>query len=159
MKHLRKYESFSEEALYNKWKEFIDSLIDIFEEFEDNGWYWSSGRKSHYDGRGKSISLDWWPRFNCIMLNCRHSVYQKSYEVDYTGYFYDSKIIWDTKDFKLINSIEKNDDIEKISEELEDFIVAIKRLNDFTNVDFSFSYNNRGGELKIVIQGFVKIKI
>jgi hypothetical protein len=66
MKHLRKYESFSEEALYNKWKEFIDSLIDIFEEFEDNGWYWSSGSKK---GRNKSISLDFWHEFNCIMLN------------------------------------------------------------------------------------------
>lgn len=158
MKHLRKYESFSEEALYNKWKEFIDSLIDIFDEFEDNGWYWSSGSKK---GRNKSISLDWWPEFNCIMLNDADDYMpaQKSYEVDYTGQFKNSDIIWNTKDFKLINSIEKNDDIEKISEESEDFLVAIKRLNDATGVDFSFSYNSKGGELKIVIQGFVKIKI
>jgi hypothetical protein len=155
MKHLRKYESFSEEALYNKWKEFIDSLIDIFEEFEDNGWYWSSGSKK---GRNKSISLDFWPEFNCIMLNDKDDYIpaQKSYEVDYTGHFKSGEIIWNTEYF---NYIEKSDDIEKISEELEDFLVAINRLNDATGVDFSFSYNSKGGELKIVIQGFVKIKI
>jgi hypothetical protein len=155
MKHLRKYESFSEEALYNKWREFIDSLIDIFEEFEDNGWYWSSGSKK---GRNKSISLDFWPEFNCIMLNDKDDYIpaQKSYEVDYTGHFKSGEIIWNTEYF---NYIEKSDDIEKISEELEDFLVAINRLNDATGVDFSFSYNSKGGELKIVIQGFVKIKI
>lgn len=153
MKNLRKYESFSEEALYNKWREFIDLLIEIFEEFEDDGWYWSSGRKH---GRNKSISLDWWPEFNCIMLKGEDNYIpaQKNYKIDYTGYFENGEIIWDTKDF---NYVEKNDDIEKISEELEDFLVAIKRLNDYTGVNFSFSYNNRGGELKIVIRGFVKI--
>lgn len=155
MKHLRKYESFSEEALYNKWKEFIDSLIDIFEEFEDNGWYWSSGSKK---GRNKSISLDWWPEFNCIMLNDADDYIpaQKSYEVDYTGHIKNGEIICDTKDFEYLKS---DNEVEKIKEELEDFLVAIKRLNDATNVDFSFSYNSKGGELKIVIQGFVKIKI
>lgn len=173
MKHLRKYESFSEEELYNKWKTFIESLIDNFQEFEDNDWYWSSGSKSGRNSLwNKSISLDFWPEFNCIMLNDKDDRIpaQKIYEVDYTGHFKNGEIIWNTKDFK---SIEYIDDITKKLEELEDFIVAIKRLNDATGIDFSFSYNNKEffkfdrqsrtniptgfGDLKIVIRGFVKI--
>lgn len=155
MKHLRKYESFSEEALYEKWREFIDSLIEIFEEFEDDGWYWSSGYKH---GRNRSISLDWWPEFNCIMLKDEDDYIpaKKDYKIDYTGHFKSGEIIWDTKDFEYLKS---DNEIDKIKEESENFIVAIKRLNDATNVDFSFSYNSKGGELKMVIRGFVKIKI
>jgi hypothetical protein len=153
MMHLKKYESFSEEDLYNKWKGFIDSLIEIFEEFEDEGWHWSTGSKT---GKHKSISLDW-PEFNCIMLKDEEFYIpaEKNYNIDYTGNFKNGEIIWDTKDF---NYKEKNKEVIRVSEESKDFIVAIKRLNELTGVDFSFSYNNKGGESRIVIRGFVKIK-
>lgn len=161
--HLKKYESFSEEDLYNKWKGFIDSLIEIFEEFEDEGWHWSTGSKT---SRHKSISLDWWPEFNCIMLKDgefyidEDSAWwvppEKNYNIDYTGHFKNGEIIWDTKDF---NYKEKDKEVIRVSEESKDFIVAIKRLNELTDVNFSFSYNNKGGESRIVIRGFVKIKL
>jgi len=140
MKHLKKYESFSEEDLYNKWKEFIQSLIETFLDFEDNGWYWST----HPD--------------ICVMLKDEESYIppEKNYNIDYTGYFRNGEIIWDTKEF---NYKEKNKEVIDISEESKDFIVSIKRLHDITGVNFSFSYNNKGGELKIVIRGFVKIKL
>lgn len=166
MIHLKKYESYSreniQERLYGKWKEFIDSLIEIFEEFEDSGWYWSTGKKAHYDGRGKSISLDWWPEFNCIMLNSDddNDVYipanQRNVEVDVTGYFLDGDIKFDTN---IVKWGKYDDKVKKVKEEKQDFIVAVKRLYDATGVDFSFSYNNKGGEFKIVIRGIVKIEI
>lgn len=159
MKHLKKFNEsntiINEDELYYKWKDFIESLIFCFLEFEDNGWYWSSGSKT---GRNKSISLDWWPEFNCIMLKDEefYITAEKNYNIDYTGHFKNGEIVWETKDF---NYKEKNKEVINISEESKDFIVAIKRLNDITGVNFSFSYNNKGGELRIVIRGFVKIKL
>ncbi len=158
MKHLKRFNEsiiYDEEELYKKWKEFIQSLIETFLDFEDNGWYWSTGSKT---GRNKSISLDWWPEFNCVMLKGEESYIpsEKSYNIDYTGYFKNGEIIWDTKEF---NYKEKNKEVIDISEESKDFIVSIKRLHDITGVNFSFSYNSKGGELKIVIRGFVKIKL
>jgi hypothetical protein len=158
MNHLKKYENFSTDSftnkLYNKWRSFIDSLIENFEEFEDSGWHWSSGSMKN---RNKLISLDWWPEFNCIMLHSGDDYVpsKKDYDVDYTGHFEDGKLVWETKEF---NYKQRSKEVIKVSEELKDFTVSVKRLNDITGVNFSFSYNNKGGELRIVIRGVVKIK-
>jgi len=155
MKHLKRFNEsntiIDEDQLYNKWKDFIESLIFSFLEFEDNGWYW----RTEPVNVEKSISLDWWPEFNCIMLKDGdfYTPPEKNYNIDYTGQFKNGEIIWDTKDF---NYKEKNKKVIDVSEESKDFIVAIKRLHDETGVNFYFSYNNKGGESRIVIRGFVK---
>jgi hypothetical protein len=38
-------------------------------------------------------------------------------------------------------------------EEAENFLTAVKRIQSETGLDFNFSYNNRGGEKRIIIQG------
>jgi hypothetical protein len=158
MKHLKRFNEsiiYDEEELYKKWKEFIESLIETFLDFEDNDWYWSTGSKS---GIYKSISLDWWPEFKCVMLKGEYDyvpVKDIDYLVDYTGYFRKGDIFWESEEF--VEKVENKN--KEAFEEVQDFIVNIKRLNDTTGVDFKFSYNNKGGDLKIVIMGFVKVKI
>jgi hypothetical protein len=43
----------------------------------------------------------------------------------------------------------------KITQEFDDFLVAVKRIQAEIGVDFKFSYNNKGGEWRIIIQGAV----
>jgi hypothetical protein len=157
MKHLKRFNEDIEtnyNRLYDKWKYFIESIIEVFVEFEDNGWYWSTGSEN---SRNKWISLDWWPEFHCVMLKGEedYTSSEKNYTFDYTGSFRNGKITWETKDFK---HDQKNEEVNRVLEELEDFIVAIKRLNDIDGVVSSFSYNNKGGESKIILRGFVKVK-
>jgi hypothetical protein len=54
------------------------------------------------------------------------------------------EILWETK--KGIKSFEK-------SEDFQDFIVAIKRIQEEIGLGFGFSYNNLGGDKRIIIQG------
>jgi hypothetical protein len=81
------------------------------------------------------------------MKNQRDFIDDKAFE--FTGSINSNgEILWITKKGK--KSIEK-------SEEFQDFIVAIKRLQEETGLDFKFGYNNldyevRGGK-KIIIQG------
>ena len=43
----------------------------------------------------------------------------------------------------------------KEREEAEDFLVAVKRLQSEIGIGFEFSYNNRGGEKRIILQGSI----
>jgi transcriptional regulator with XRE-family HTH domain len=43
----------------------------------------------------------------------------------------------------------------KEREEAEDFLVSVKRLQSEIGIGFKFSYNNRGGEKRIIIQGSI----
>lgn len=139
MKYLKRFNESMEEQIYNQ---VLDSIKDCFQEFEDNGWKWSQG--SSVDDR---LSYHPIPHFKYIMKNQRDFIDDKAFEftgsVDSNG-----EILWITKKGK--KSIEK-------SEEFQDFIVAIKRLQEETGLDFKFGYNNldyevRGGK-KIIIQG------
>ena len=61
------------------------------------------------------------------------------------------EIKWETKD--LTDDKFKDLIDGPVLEEAENFLVAVKRLHDDTGLDFYFSYNNRGGERRIIIQG------
>jgi len=139
MKYLKRFNESMEEQIY---KQVLDSIKDCFQEFEDNGWKWSG---VYYDD--SHLSYHPIPHFKYIMKNQRDFIDDKAFEftgsVDSNG-----EILWITKKGK--KSIEK-------SEEFQDFIVAIKRLQEETGLDFKFGYNNldyevRGGK-KIIIQG------
>jgi hypothetical protein len=59
-----------------------------------------------------------------------------------------------TGDIKSDGSIDWKSNIdENDSEDGKDFLVAVKRIQQETGLDFNFSYNNRGGERRIIIQG------
>lgn len=153
MKYLKKFNE--SEMVYQIWNQFMDTIKECFLEFEDNGWYWSSG--SEHPNAAKRFSLDWPPHFNCIMLKDGYEYVpaqnRKEY-IDWTGRITsDGEVIWDTKDL----TDKKFGDITEgpISEEAENFLVAVKRIQQETGNDFYFSYNNRGGDLKIIIQGRV----
>lgn len=152
MKYLRNFNE-SESSMYGNWNKFMDTIKECFLEFEDVGWYWSSG--SEHPNAPKRFSLDWPPEFNCIMLKDDYEYlpaqWRKEY-IDWTGRITsDGEIIWDTKDLtdKRFGDISEG----PIYEEAQDFLVAIKRICEETETGFYFSYNNRGGDLKIIIQG------
>jgi hypothetical protein len=141
MKHLRKFNESVEEQIY---KQVLDSIKDCFQEFEDNGWYWVS------DVSYPALSWRKHSNFNCRMMNKEESdprnwtlnkdPYEKS--IDITGQIKsDGSIDWES-------NIDQTD-----GEDGKDFLVAVKRLHDETGLDFRFSYNNRGGERRIIIQG------
>ena len=139
MKYLRKFNESVEEQIYNQ---VLDSIKDCFQEFEDNGWYWIS------DVSYPGISVWQMPNFNCRMINKHDSdprnwhTNEKEGSIDITGSMKsDGSINW-----------EMNED-ETDSEDGKDFLVAVKRLHEETGLDFNFSYNNRGGEKRIIIQG------
>lgn len=158
MKYLKKFNDNHDQymnMMYQIWNQFMDSIKENFLEFEDKGWYWSSG--SEHPNASKRFSLDWPPEFNCIMLKEGDEYVpaemRKEY-IDWTGRITsDGEVIWDTKDL----TDKKFGDITEgpILEEAEDFLISIKRIQQETGNDFYFSYNNRGGELKIIIQGRV----
>ena len=141
MKHLRKFNESVEEQIY---KQVLDSIKDCFQEFEDNGWYWVS------DVSYPGISVWQNPNFNCRMMNKEESD-PRNWTLNENPY---EKNIDITGDIKSDGSIdwEMNED-ETDSEDGKDFLVAVKRLHDETGLDFRFSYNNRGGERRIIIQG------
>ena len=141
MKYLKSFNESMENQIY---QQVLDSIKDCFQEFEDNGWHWIS------DVSYPGISIWQNPNFNCRMMNKEESdprnwKFRKlllNRFIDITGEIKsDGSINW-----------EMNED-ETDSEDGKDFLVAVKRLHDETGLDFKFSYNNRGGERRIIIQG------
>ena len=147
MKYLKRFNESMEEQIYNQ---VLDSIKDCFQEFEDNGWHWIINPSSVYGEEQPGISVWHSPQFNCRMMNKEESdprnwgkkkdPYEK--KIDITGDIKsDGSIDWKS-------NIDEND-----SEDGKDFLVAVKRIQQETGLDFNFSYNNRGGERRIIIQG------
>ena len=147
MKHLKRFNESVEEQIY---KQVLDSIRECFLEFEDNGWHWIISPSSVYGREQLDISVWHSPQFNCRMMNKEESdprnwgkkkdPYEK--KIDITGDIKsDGSIDWKS-------NIDEND-----SEDGKDFLVAVKRIQQETGLDFNFSYNNRGGERRIIIQG------
>lgn len=166
MKYLKKFNENIEEQIYNQ---VLDRIKECFLEFEDNGWYWI--KDVSYPG----ISVYESPKFNCRMMT-KEDVYQPSDRrnlLDWTGEINsDGEITWDTKELKGHNLTKKVDsdnnttwsmsekkeefkEGSKEREEAEDFLVAVKRLQSEIGIGFEFSYNNRGGEKRIILQGSI----
>jgi len=171
MKYLKKFNESIEDQIYNQ---VLDRIKECFLEFEDNGWYWIS------DVSYPGISIWKNPQFNCRMVH-REEVYQPSDRrdlLDWTGEINsDGEITWEAKELKGHNltrisgnnraflfsknewsmSEEKEEFKEgsKEREEAEDFLVSVKRLQSEIGIGFKFSYNNRGGEKRIIIQGSI----
>ncbi len=139
MKYLKRFNESIEEQIYNQ---VLDTIKDCFLEFEDKGWYWIS------DVSYPGISVWQNPSFNCRMMHKEESdprnwhLNKEEVNIDITGEMKsDGSIDW-----------EMNED-ETNGEDGRDFLVAVKRLHDDTGLDFRFSYNNRGAERRIIIQG------
>jgi hypothetical protein len=141
MKYLKRFNESIEEQIYNQ---VLDSIKDCFQEFEDNGWYWVS------DVSYPGISVWQNPNFNCRMMNKEESD-PRNWTLNENPYERNIDITGEIKSDGSINW-EMNED-ETDSEDGKDFLVAVKRLHDETGLDFRFSYNNRGGERRIIIQG------
>ena len=141
MKYLKRFNESMEEQIYNQ---VLDSIKDCFQEFEDNGWYWIS------DVSYPGISVWQNPNFNCRMINKEESD-PRNWTLNENPYERNIDITGEIKSDGSINW-EMNED-ETDSEDGKDFLVAVKRLHDETGLDFRFSYNNRGGERRIIIQG------
>ena len=116
-----------------------------FQEFEDNGWHWISDVSY-----GSGISVWQNPNFNCRMIHKEESD-PRNWTLNKNPYEKNIDITGEIKSDGSINW-EMNED-ETDSEDGKDFLVAVKRLHDETGLDFRFSYNNRGGERRIIIQG------
>jgi hypothetical protein len=183
MKYLKKFnESRVKNIHYTRVEEQIytqvlDRIRECFLEFEDNGWHWialATAASSIYTFINPSISIWKNPNFNCRMIP-KEEAYQPSDRrdlLDWTGEINsDGEITWNTKELKGHNltkvdsdnnatwsmSEEKQEFKEgsKEREEAEDFLVAVKRLQSEIGIGFKFSYNNSGGEKRIVIQGSI----
>ena len=141
MKYLKRFNESIEEQIYNQ---VLDSIKDCFQEFEDNGWHWIS------DVSYPGISVWQNPNFNCRMMNKEESD-PRNWTLNKNPYEKNIDITGEIKSDGSINW-EMNED-ETDSEDGKDFLVAVKRLHDETGLDFRFSYNNRGGERRIIIQG------
>ena len=150
MRHLKRFsetldESSSNESIEEQiYNQVLNSIKDCFQEFEDNGWHWIS------DVSYPGISIWQNPNFNCRMMHKEESD-PRNWTLNENPY---EKNIDITGDIKSDGSIdwEMNED-DTDSEDGKDFLVAVKRLHDDTGLGFSFSYNNRGGERRIIIQG------
>jgi hypothetical protein len=166
MKYLKKFNESIEEKIYTQ---VLDRIKECFLEFEDNGWRWIA------DVLGLGISIWENPNFNCRMMP-KEEVYQPSDRrdlLDWTGEIdSDGEINWNTKELKGHNLTKKVDSNNKATwsmseekeefkegskerEEAEDFLVAVKRLQSEIGIGFEFSYNNRGGEKRIILQGSI----
>ena len=166
MKYLKKFNESVEEQIYTQ---VLDRIKECFLDFEDNGWYWI--KDVSYPG----ISVWQNPNFNCRMMP-KEEVYQPSDRrdlLDWTGEINsDGEITWDTKELKGHNLTKKVDSDNKTNwsmseekkefkegskerEEAEDFLVAVKRLQSEIGIGIEFSYNNRGGEKRIILQGSI----
>jgi hypothetical protein len=140
MKYLKRFNESMEEQIY---QQVLDSIKECFFEFEDNGWRWISDSFP-----GTDISIWSNPNFNCRMINKEESdprnwtLNKDERNIDITG------------DIKSDGSIDWESNIDETDgEDGKDFLVAVKRIHDDTGLDFNFSYNNRGGERRIIIQG------
>jgi len=140
MKYLKKFNESMEEQIYNQ---VFDSIKDCFLEFKDNNWYWSKASDEH-----TGFSYYPLPHFKYIMKKEEH-IYYDPYDYkkfEFTGSIdSNGEISWKTK--KTTN------DTNLSSEEFIDFVIAIKRIQDEIGLDLLFSYNNLGGEKRIIIQG------
>lgn len=167
MKYLKKFNENIEEQIYTQ---VLDRIKECFLEFEDNGWRWIA------DVLGLGISIWENPNFNCRMIP-KDEVYQPSSDrrdlLDWTGEIdSDGEINWNTKELKGHNLTKKVDSNNKATwsmsekkeefkegskerEEAEDFLVSVKRLQSEIGIGFKFSYNNIGGEKRIIIQGSI----
>ena len=141
MKYLKSFNESIESQIYNQ---VLDTIKDCFQEFEDNGWHWIS------DVSYPGISVWQNPNFNCRMMNKEESD-PRNWTLNKDPYEKNIDITGEIKSDGSINW-EMNED-ETDSEDGKDFLVAVKRLHDETGLDFKFSYNNRGGERRIIIQG------
>ncbi len=141
---MRYLKSFNESIENQIYQQVLDSIKDCFQEFEDNGWHWIS------DVSYPGISVWQNPNFNCRMIN-REESDPRNWTLNKDPYEKNIDITGEIKSDGSINW-EMNED-ETDSEDGKDFLVAVKRLHDETGLDFSFSYNNRGGERRIIIQG------
>jgi len=156
MKHLKRFNESIEEQIY---KQVLHSIRECFLEFEDNGWNWIISPTSVYGREQSDISVWQNPNFNCRMINKEESdprnwgkKKDSGFFIDWTGTITsDGEIVWESKD--LTDSKFNNITEGHLMEEAQDFLVAIKRIGDKTGLDFNFSYNNRGGESRIIIQG------
>ena len=156
MKHLKRFNESVEEQIY---KQVLDSIRECFLEFEDNGWHWIISPTSVYGREQSDISVWHSPLFNCRMMNKEESDPRnwgknkdREFFIDWTGKITsDGEIVWESKD--LTDSKFNNITEGHLMEEAQDFLVAIKRIGDNTGLDLNFSYNNRGGESRITIQG------
>jgi hypothetical protein len=156
MKHLKRFNESIEEQIY---KQVLNSIRECFLEFEDNGWNWIISPTSVYGREQSDISVWQNPNFNCRMINKEESdprnwgkKNDSGFFIDWTGKITsDGEIVWESKD--LTDSKFNNITEGHLMEEAQDFLVAIKRIGDKTGLDFNFSYNNRGGESRIIIQG------
>lgn len=140
MKYLIRFNESMEEQIYNQ---VLDSIKDCFQEFEDDGWQWSNNQLIRFNN---NLSYHPAPHFKYIM--------KKKEDIYYDPYDY--------KKFEFTGSIDSNGDIswEKrtttwavnfSSEDYQDFIIAIKRIQDEIGLDLKFSYNNFGNNEKVII--------
>lgn len=146
------------EREYNKWFNFINTLIDNFTEFEDSDWYWSSGSKKG----NKLVSLTGCPEFDCHLLKDEPREDQTiptslKDNLDWTGYINaDGEIDWRSKELSGYDSMSetRREYIKgEIRDQAEDFLITVKRTNSETGIGFHFSYNNRGDYKQIRIWG------
>ena len=142
MKYLKSFNESIENQIY---QQVLDSIKDCFQEFEDNGWHWISDVSY-----GSGISVWQNPNFNCRMMNKEESD-PRNWTLNKDPYEKNIDITGEIKSDGSINW-EMNED-ETDSEDGKDFLVAVKRIQQETGLDFRFSYNNRGGERRIIIQG------
>ena len=156
MKYLKRFNESMEEQIY---QQVLDSIRDCFLEFEDNGWHWIINPSSVYGEEQPGISVWHSPQFQCRMMNKEESDPRnwgkrkdRKYFIDWTGEVKSNgEIKWETKD--LTDDKFKDLIDGPVLEEAENFLVAVKRIHDDTGLDFNFSYNNRGDERRIIIQG------
>ena len=175
MKHLKRFNENQEEThpyaihIRKVYQQVLDTIKDCFIEFEDNGWVWTGTILD-----SKSISVWNFPNFNCRMMK-KEDVYIPSEAatefVDMTGEISSNgEITWRsqvmefgdnpsidvmTKKEAELERAEQEQRRNKIKGEFDDFLVAVKRIQSEMGVDFKFSYNNLGGEWRIIIQGEV----
>jgi hypothetical protein len=150
MKYIKKFNESIEHQIYNQ---VLDTIKHCFLEFEDNGWYWITNYMNP-----DSISVYNPPNFNCRMIMKEdeyiHSGLRHVY-IDWTGEIdSDGNITWYSKELSDDDGFGDIKD-EKIKEEAEDFLVAVKRIQADIGLGFNFSYNNKGGEKRIIIQGSI----
>ena len=144
MKYLKRFNESMEEQIYNQ---VLDSIKDCFQEFEDNGWRWVS------DVSYPGISIWSNPNFNCRMIHKEESD-PRNWKFIRQSLNKDDRHIDITGDIKSDGSIDWESNIDQTDgEDGRDFLVAVKRLHDDIGLDFYFSYNNRGDERRIIIQG------
>lgn len=160
MKHLKRFNENQEEThpyaihMRQVYQQVLDTIKDCFIEFEDNGWKWISSPTNP-----SSISIWEFPNFNCRMMPKEDDyVYVPSELRDYidmTGEISsDGEIDWNTQELEF-NDETLETEKTRIKQEFDDFLVAVKRIQSEVGVDFKFSYNNKGGEWRIIIQGAV----